>query len=142
MGLFRHRQRTAPAQAEAAAANEDSFEVHFLGYISTFDEYKRDFSEVYAHFNQHWYQLWIALSVQKKAYFPFMIIIKQEDRPAESLNQVNQQESWGEENKPWKDACRNATVEMLLTPMLATDGIPPYLYSRNERAARNDERCW
>jgi hypothetical protein len=82
------------------------------------------------------------LSVQKKAYFPFMIIVEQEDRPAESLNQVNQQESWGEENKPWKDAYRNATVEMLLTPMLATDGIPPYLYSRNERAARNDERCW
>ena len=49
MGLFRHRQRTAPA--EAAAAKEDSFEVHSLGYLGTFDEYKRDFSEVYGHIN-------------------------------------------------------------------------------------------
>ena len=52
MGLFRHHHRTAPVEA-AAAANEDTFETHFLRYLRTFDGTKRDFSsEVEALFNE------------------------------------------------------------------------------------------
>lgn len=49
MGLFRHHHRTAPVEA---AANEDTFETHFLRYLRTFDGSKREFSEVEALFNQ------------------------------------------------------------------------------------------
>ena len=48
MGLFRHH-RTAPAEA---AANENTFETHFLRYLRTFDGSKREFSEIEALFNQ------------------------------------------------------------------------------------------
>ena len=55
MGLFRHH-RTAPVEATAAtAANEDTFETHFLRYLRTFDGTKRDFSEVEALFNELYY---------------------------------------------------------------------------------------
>ena len=49
MGLFRHHHRTAPVEA---AANEDTFQTHFLRYLRTFDGSKREFSEVEALFNQ------------------------------------------------------------------------------------------
>ena len=53
MGLFRHHHRTAPVEATAAtAANEDTFETHFLRYLRTFDGTKRDFSEVETLFNE------------------------------------------------------------------------------------------
>jgi hypothetical protein len=50
MGLFRHHHRTAPV--EAATADEDTFETHFLRYLRTFDGSKREFSDVEVLFDQ------------------------------------------------------------------------------------------
>ena len=51
MGLFRHHHHHA-ATTEAEAAQQETFETHFLRYLRTFDGSKREFSEVETLFNQ------------------------------------------------------------------------------------------
>jgi hypothetical protein len=51
MGLFRHHRHHA-ATTEAEAAQQETFETHFLRYLRTFDGSQREFSDVEALFNQ------------------------------------------------------------------------------------------
>ena len=50
MGLFSHHRHHAATEAEAA--QQETFETHFLRYLRTFDGSQREFSDVEALFNQ------------------------------------------------------------------------------------------